>query len=158
MTAPTAPELKTHLTGLLRAALPQEAAALPELDITLERPKQAQHGDYASNIAMQLAKRLRANPRNLASAIIAALPASPLLEKAELAGAGFINLHLKAAAKQAVVGQILDAATSYGSSAARNGRRVQVEFVSANPTGPLHVGHGRGAAYGATLSNLLSAV
>lgn len=124
---------------------------------SIERSRQAAHGDYACNLAMQLAKPLRKPPRDIAQALIAALPASGVVEKVEIAGAGFINVFITAAAKQAVVKAVLQAADSYGRSPQSAARKVQVEFVSANPTGPLHVGHGRGAAYGASLANVLDA-
>ncbi|HEU0283112.1 MAG TPA: arginine--tRNA ligase [Gallionella sp.] len=123
----------------------------------IERSRQASHGDYACNLAMQLAKPLRKSPRDIAQALIAALPDSEVVEKVEIAGAGFINVFIAAAAKQAAVKAVLQAADGYGRSALGAGRKVQVEFVSANPTGPLHVGHGRGAAYGASLANVLGA-
>jgi len=123
----------------------------------LERPKAAGHGDYACNVAMQLAKPLRRNPREIAQSIVSALPESPLLHKAEVAGAGFINLFVDAAARQKIVPAVLNAGAEYGRIPIGNHKKVQVEFVSANPTGPLHVGHGRGAAYGASLANILDA-
>src|SRR5262249_9447089 len=110
------------------------------------RPKAAARGDYASNAAMHLAGALKRPPREIASRILAALPAVPCLEKAEIAGAGFINLFLKDSYKQAAVGRILTAGARYGRSETGRDGKVQVEFVSANPTGPLHVGHGRQAA------------
>src|SRR6185503_10459761 len=116
-----------------------------------------QHSDYASSLAMQLAKSMKRNPRDIAHALIAALPSSPYLQKAEVAGAGFVNLYLKPAAKQRVVHEVLHNERAFGRVNIGYGKKVQVEFVSANPTGPLHVGHGRGAAYGASLSNLLEA-
>ena len=147
---------KSHLSGLfaeaLRTVAPEQAAA-----ILLERPKQAQHGDYSCNLAMQLAKPLRRSPREIAQALMAALPASGVVEKVEIAGAGFINVFLTVAAKQSVVCGVLQAGAGYGHIQFGAGKKVQVEFVSANPTGPLHVGHGRGAAYGASLSNVLDA-
>jgi arginyl-tRNA synthetase len=157
MSAATASPLldpKSRLVLLLEQALSQVATdALPLID--LERPKQASHGDYACNIAMQLSKSMKRNPRELAQAIIAALPASDLLEKAEIAGPGFINLFLKPAAWQGVAAQVQAAGATFGASDVGGGAKVQVEFVSANPTGPLHVGHGRGAAFGASLANVL---
>ena len=120
----------------------------------LERPKQAQHGDYATSIALQLAKALKRSPRELAAAAIASLDVSPWVERAEVAGAGFINLHLSAAARQAVVPRILRDGERYGRGASAQPEKVMVEFVSANPTGPLHVGHGRGAAVGDALATL----
>jgi len=145
---------KVLLTDLLRAALKSVAPAQADAAIVLERPKQASHGDFATNLALQLAKPLRRNPRELAALLVAELPASPLVAKAEVAGAGFINFTLAAQAKTAVVREVLTRGADYGRGA-RKGVKVQVEFVSANPTGPLHVGHGRGAAYGASLSDLL---
>jgi len=121
----------------------------------LERPKQASHGDFASSLALQLARSLKTNPRQVAERLVAALPVSDLVAKAEIAGAGFINFTLNSNARTAVVATILSAGTAFGRDVA-GGQRVQVEFVSANPTGPLHVGHGRGAAYGASLSSLLA--
>jgi arginyl-tRNA synthetase len=150
-------DLRAHLSELLRAALADVVADAPPLTIVLERPKSAEHGDYASNVAMQLAKPLKRNPRDIALAIARALPGSEWLDLAEVAGAGFINLYLKASAKQQVVGQVLQAGSRYGRLGLGGGRPLQVEFVSANPTGPLHVGHGRGAAYGASLANVLDA-
>jgi arginyl-tRNA synthetase len=147
---------KIHLSELFAHAL-RAVAPGHDATILLERPKQAQHGDYACNLAMQLAKLLKRSPRDIAMALVAALPPSPIVEKVEIAGAGFINVFLTIAAKQGVVRDILQAGNRYGHIGLGGGRRVQVEFVSANPTGPLHVGHGRGAAYGASLSNVLDA-
>ncbi len=150
------PDLKTHLTQLLSEAL---TIVAPDtvVSIELERPKQAQHGDFACNLAMQLAKPLRRNPRDIAAALLDALPTSVYVAKAEIAGAGFINFYLHAATKQQVVTQILKEGNRYGHGTAAQGKKVQVEFVSANPTGPLHVGHGRGAAFGASLAKVLTA-
>jgi len=148
---------KLHLIELLRASLasfaPDAAASLPE--ILIERPKQAGHGDFASNLALQLARGMKANPRQIAEKLLAGLPASEWVAKAEVAGAGFINFTLTAAAKTQVVADVLAAGDDFGRGKA-SGQKVQVEFVSANPTGPLHVGHGRGAAYGASLACLLA--
>lgn len=153
----TSVDLRDHLAQLLRDALARVAPDSAAAAVTLERPKTAEHGDYASNLALQLAKSLKRNPRELAQSLIEALPASPWLAKAEVAGAGFINLHLRASAKQRLPGEILREPAAYGRSGMGAGRKLQVEFVSANPTGPLHVGHGRGAAYGASLANILQA-
>jgi len=154
----TAPvDARTLLAGLLREALGKVAPEGTAAAIHLDRPKMAQHGDFACNVALQLAKTLRGNPRAIAQQLIAALPASPWIENAEVAGAGFINLFLTRAYKQQVVGRVLAAGERYGCSATGQNKKTQVEFVSANPTGPLHVGHGRGAAYGASLSAILVA-
>ena len=150
-------DAKTAITELLTAALKATAPNATGVTIALERPKQAQHGDFSCNVAMQLAKALRAKPRDIAVKLLANLPVSPLIAKTEIAGAGFINLFLKQGHKQSVVNQILTAGSQFGVSTAAAGKKVQVEFVSANPTGPLHVGHGRGAAYGACVANVLAA-
>jgi len=156
--APAYLDPQSRLIALLEQALRQVAAEVATnlpLQVELERPKQASHGDFACNVAMQLGKAMKRNPRELAQAVIAALPASDLLEKAEIAGPGFINLFLRPAAWQGVAAEVLAQADAYGSGNLGRGAKVQIEFVSANPTGPLHVGHGRGAAFGASLSNVL---
>ncbi|HMZ76293.1 MAG TPA: arginine--tRNA ligase [Rhodocyclaceae bacterium] len=146
---------KNLLADLLRAALVSVAPEQAETPILLDRPKQAGHGDFASNLALQLAKPLKRNPRDLAALLVAELPASPLVARVEVAGAGFINFTLASDAKTRVVRQVLEQGDAFGRGA-KNGVKVQVEFVSANPTGPLHVGHGRGAAYGASLADVLA--
>ncbi|MEF8700995.1 MAG: arginine--tRNA ligase [Candidatus Accumulibacter sp. UW26] len=149
-------DLKSHLADLMRAALRSVAPSESDMAIHIERPKQASHGDFACNLAMQLARPLKRNPRQLAQLLVSELPYSSLLEQAEVAGAGFINFRLSAAAKLAVVGEVLREGSTFGRSNSGGGRKVLVEFVSANPTGPLHVGHGRGAAYGDSLCRLLA--
>jgi arginyl-tRNA synthetase len=144
-------ELANWLAAGVRAALPD--AATPA--IAVERPKQAAHGDYATNVALTLAKAARRNPRELAQAIVAALPRSSLVDRAEIAGAGFVNVFLTPAARQAVVRDVLAGRERYGRGDALAGQRVMVEFVSANPTGPLHLGHGRQAALGDAIARLL---
>lgn len=129
--------------------------ALPEIQI--ERTKDKTHGDFACNIAMMLAKPAKMNPRQIATEIVDSLPSADFVTQAEIAGPGFINFFLSAEATQQVVKEILAKAEKYGQSQVGNGKKVQVEFVSANPTGPLHVGHGRGAAYGSVVSSLLKA-
>ena len=160
--------MKQQVKALLAAALarladagvlPSDAAAQATVqDPQVERTRDPSHGDFSSNAAMVLAKLARSKPRDLAERIVAELPASPILARAEVAGPGFINFHLAPGAYLALVPQILTAGHAYGRSQVGAGRRVQVEFVSANPTGPLHVGHGRGAAYGAVVADLLAAV
>jgi len=157
MTMSAFPDLRAHIAGLLEAARTTVAPAQIEAKVVIERPKQAQHGDYACNVAMQLAKPLKRNPRDIASALIAALPASSYIAKTEIAGAGFINFFLKPEAHQAAVAHILALGAGYGMSDAGGKRKMQVEFVSANPTGPLHVGHGRQAALGDAIAALLEA-
>jgi arginyl-tRNA synthetase len=155
--------LKAELERLIAQAIATlVGSVLPEaIDpsaISVERTRDASHGDYACNIALRLARSARKPPREIAAAIVAALPASELVARAEVAGAGFINLYLAQSAHSAVLAQVLTRADRYGESNAGGGAKVLLEFVSANPTGPLHVGHGRQAAYGATLANLLRAV
>jgi arginyl-tRNA synthetase len=123
----------------------------------VERTRDPQHGDFATNVALRLAKAAGRNPRELATAIVAALPVSALLARAEVAGAGFINFRLAPAAYARELASIHAQEGAYGESRFGGGERLLVEFVSANPTGPLHVGHGRQAAYGATLANILTA-
>ncbi len=149
--------MKAHLTELLTQAAKSIAPETNNPDILLERPKAAQHGDFATNLALALAKPLRQNPRAIAESLIQALPDSPYIEKVEIAGAGFINFFLSPMARQAVIRTIQQQGAQFGRNSSGNKRKVQVEFVSANPTGPLHVGHGRGAAVGDCLARLLDA-
>ena len=148
---------KSHLSELFAQALREVAPDTAEIEILIERPKLAAHGDYACNLAMQLAKPLRKSPRDIAQALIAALPETDFIEKLEIAGAGFINVFITTAAKQHVVHGVLQAGAGYGHVHLGAGRKLGVEFVSANPTGPLHVGHGRGAAVGDCLCSVLHA-
>ena len=155
--------MKILIDDLLRralAALPDEVvpAAVRNAPVEVERTRDARHGDFASNLAMQLAKATRQNPRRIAQALLAAIPEHGSIAKVEIAGAGFINFFLKDDAYHAEIGRILAAGAGYGRSQLGAGHSILVEFVSANPTGPLHVGHGRHAAFGATLANLLEAV
>jgi len=140
----------------LRANGTLPADTLPP-DFVVERPKTREHGDFATNAAMLLAKAARSNPRALAQALVAALPASDDVERVEIAGPGFINFHLTPSAYQREAAAVLKQGHDYGRSLAGNGRNVGVEYVSANPTGPLHVGHGRAAAIGDSLARLLDA-
>ncbi|MGK0499084.1 MAG: arginyl-tRNA synthetase [Oceanicoccus sp.] len=154
--------MKDHIADLIAAALNNLVAngSLPadvEPRISVDRTRDKSHGDLASNIAMTLAKAAKKPPRDIAQLIIDALPASEQLSKAEIAGPGFINFFLNEAATTKVVKEILSKAKTFGQSNEGAGKKVQVEFVSANPTGPLHIGHGRGAAIGDTLCRLLSA-
>ena len=149
--------MKAHLTQLLATAAKTIAPDSADLSILLERPKSAEHGDFATNLALVLAKPLKQNPRAIATQLIEALPSSDFIAKTEIAGAGFINFFLNAQSQQQVVKTILSAGAQYGRNANGQKQKVQVEFVSANPTGPLHVGHGRGAAVGDCLARLLDA-
>jgi arginyl-tRNA synthetase len=126
--------------------------------ITIERSRDQQHGDFATNLALILAKTAKTNPRQLAEKIIAALPAHEAVIKVELAGPGFINFFINPNAQYVIIKTIHDLGRDFGLSTVGAGKKVQVEFVSANPTGPLHVGHGRGAAYGSVVADLLQAV
>ena len=144
-------ELQKYLTRGLVAVAPERADAVIDLD----RPKMPEHGDFASNVALQHAKALKRNPRELAKSLVAALPASEWVEKVEIAGAGFINIFVTPAARQAVIRDVLAEGERFGRGNTRSGERVMVEFVSANPTGPLHVGHGRQAALGDALARLI---
>ncbi len=161
---PDCPEpMKQQLAPLLSTAVAtlQADGALPadlSVKIQLERTRDRKHGDFASNLAMMLCKAARSKPRELADKLVAALPASDIVTRVEIAGPGFINFFLAPSAYHAMLQQILADGEKFGRSDIGAGKSVQVEFVSANPTGPLHVGHGRGAAYGATVADLLEAV
>ncbi len=154
--------MKNHLAQLLNQAIQrlQADGTLPAdltVKVQIERTRDKAHGDFATNTAMLLAKPARRAPRQLAEQLVAALPASPQVARVEIAGPGFINFFMDPAAAFAVVNDILAAGEAYGRSTVGANKRVMVEFVSANPTGPLHVGHGRGAAFGAALCKLLAA-
>jgi arginyl-tRNA synthetase len=155
--------MKQQVKDLVSSTLARLAAeaVLPSgepWDPQVERTRHPAHGDLSTNVAMVLAKQARMKPRDLAERLVAALPASALVDRVEIAGPGFINFFLGAGAYRSVVPEILAAGPEFGRSRLGTGKRVQVEFVSANPTGPLHVGHGRGAAYGAVVADLLAAV
>jgi len=144
-------ELQSWLARAVAAAVPGQEAPT----VVLERPKLAEHGDSASNVARQQAKRVKRNPRDLAREVVAALPAPPSVERTEVAGAGFINIFLAPFARQEVVRRIAQAGDAFGRGSEHAGERILLEFVSANPTGPLHVGHGRQAALGDAIAHLL---
>ena len=152
MNAPT--DLRSDLQHWLASAVAQ-AAPGQQPEISIERPRQSQHGDFATSVALQLAKPLKANPRAVAEKIIAALTPSPWVDRVEIAGAGFLNIRLTNAARLGVIRRIHAEGDRFGSGVAGDDRRVMIEFVSANPTGPLHVGHGRQAALGDALANIL---
>lgn len=152
--------MKHQLRALIEQTLTSliDNASLPPMTlpaVQIERTKDKSHGDFASNIAMLLAKPARMNPRQIAQEIVDALPENAHIERVEIAGPGFINFFLSPVATQQVISQIFEQSESFGQSRIGQSRKVQVEFVSANPTGPLHVGHGRGAAYGSVVSALL---
>jgi arginyl-tRNA synthetase len=150
---------KQQIVALFQAALaPIVAGTDLTPNVVLERPRDPSHGDIACNIAMQLAKPLKTNPRELATRLVAALLAEPgaqgLIDAADIAGPGFINLRVAASAKQSVARSVLEQGAAFGSSTSGAGHHVIIEFVSANPTGPLHVGHGRQAALGDAMASL----
>jgi arginyl-tRNA synthetase len=151
-------ELERLLHEALRNLVPATLAeAPPAAQVTVERARDPEHGDFATNVALRLAKAAGKNPRDLAQSIVAALPKTALLQSAEVAGAGFINFRLARGTLAAQIARVHAEGAQYGKSRIGAGTRICLEFVSANPTGPLHVGHGRQAAYGATLGNLLDA-
>lgn len=155
--------MKTRLEYLLKSAMDTlkvqgDLATELEATVMVERTRDTSHGDFATNLAMTLAKSAKINPRLLAEKIIGAMPNEPSVVKTEIAGPGFINFFIDPRAQFRIVQQILDEGREFGLSEVGAGQSVLVEFVSANPTGPLHVGHGRGAAYGSAVSNLLTAV
>lgn len=154
--------MREHLQELIEQSLLvlQREQVLPrELDATvdIERTRHESHGEFACNIALKLAKPLKRNPREIADAIVSKMPESRHVEKIELAGPGFINFFITRSSLQSVVSTVLKQAAEYGRNSDGEGQSVTVEFVSANPTGPLHVGHGRGAAFGSSLSNIIEA-
>ncbi len=152
-------EILSGLTTALHAVARAQKIEEGQLTLPLElgRCKNPAHGDYSSNVAMQYAKTFQMNPRQFAEALIAALPAHPGIASVEIAGPGFINIRLASGSDSAVLETIVREGTAYGRHQAEHPQKILLEFVSANPTGPLHVGHGRGAAYGATLANILRA-
>ena len=155
--------MKDQIIPLLDQAINklQEAGSLPaelSFQIKLDRTRDKSHGDFASNLAMMLAKPAQKNPRDLAALIVEHIPPSDLIDKISIAGPGFINFYLKADTQFNVVRQIIKTAEDFGLSQLGKGKKILIEFVSANPTGPLHVGHGRGAAYGSVVANLLQAI
>ena len=154
--------MKTDIINLVKSGLQR----VPELegflddhvaDNAVERTKDPTHGDFSSNIAMRYAKVTNKNPRDLASIIIKEIPESNLVKKIEIAGPGFINFHMSDLAFHEEISKIITTKDLYGKSQKKRKEKILLEFVSANPTGPLHVGHGRHAAYGATLGNILDA-
>ena len=154
--------MKAIVTKLLEdtlAMLPEFADLLDDISVagTIQRTRDADHGDFATNLAMRLAKPARMNPREIAAKIVEKLGDGEQVDNVEIAGPGFINFHLSAAAFHGELLNILDQGDGYGRQEARENPRILLEFVSANPTGPLHVGHGRLAAFGATVGNLLEA-
>lgn len=154
--------LKSSIAELVVEAIRAvpELAGLPDIEyvaVDVERTRDPRHGDFATNVAMRLAKTVGRNPRDLAAAIVAKLPASELVEKTAIAGPGFINFFVGPPAFHREVREALRLGEAYGRLPPKASPKILLEFVSANPTGPLHVGHGRHAAFGATVGNLLEA-
>ncbi|QQQ01110.1 arginine--tRNA ligase [Lysobacter enzymogenes] len=155
--------MKTTLHALVAQAIDalRDAGTVPAdlstPDFVIERPKNRGQGDFSTNAAMLLAKPARSNPRELAQKLVAALPANADIAKVEIAGPGFINFHVDEAAWRRQIGEVFAQGANYGRNASGAGRRAGVEFVSANPTGPLHVGHGRGGAIGDCIARVLQA-
>jgi len=155
--------MKQKIQKLIQTSVDQlKAQAILPGDVTpqiiVEHTRDKAHGDFASNVAMMLAKPAKRNPRELAELIIKNLPDDSLIKKVDIAGPGFINFFIVEGAQLEIINTILTQGEQFGRSNVGAGKRAHIEFVSANPTGPLHVGHGRGAAYGATLSDLLEAI
>lgn len=152
--------VRDHLKSMIKDAVLQllDDRTGAEFNIDLEIPQFAQHGDYATNVAFGLTRLLKRSPKQIATEIIASLKDDGgIIKKAETAGPGFINFFLEPRALTGIIGTILDHPDTYGRQDLGRGKKVQVEFVSANPTGPLHIGHGRGAAIGDVLANILRA-
>jgi arginyl-tRNA synthetase len=151
-------QLQQLLTQALQVLITNNVLESLPADIRIDHSKDKSQGDFASNIAMVLAKQAKCNPKVLAQKIIEQLASASEIEKIEIAGPGFINFFMSQGSNNQVLDEIIKKADNFGLSDVGKGQRVLLEFVSANPTGPLHVGHGRGAAYGATVANLLRAV
>lgn len=155
--------MKHTIEQLLKHALIslQKSGVVPsadlDIEIKVERAKDSIHGDYASNLALILAKPCRQAPCKIAELLLQEIPTNPAVEKIEIAGAGFMNFFLRSSLRAQIISEILSKKTSFGQNTIGKEQKILIEFVSANPTGPLHVGHGRGAAFGATLANVLKA-
>lgn len=149
--------MKDYLTNLLNNALKDLVESFDKDIIQVSRPKQIQHGDFSTNVSLPLAKILKKAPIEIAKGIVERIPSSTLIEKVEIAGPGYINFFLSSEARVELINKILAEKEDFGKSTFGKNQKVQVEFVSANPTGPLHVGHGRGAAIGDSIARLLEA-
>lgn len=153
--------MKEELIKILNSVLSELAedknADLSDKKITIQENKDKTHGDYASNLAMSLSKELKDSPKNIANLIISKIPQETWIKKIEVAGPGFINFFLDSTVRSEVLIAIDEQKEKYGNNSIGNNQRVLIEYVSSNPTGPLHVGHGRGAVFGSVLAKLLSA-
>src|SRR6187431_1287646 len=145
------------VTPLAEARRAGSTAGLTATELTVDRPKNRDHGDWSSNVALKLAKAVGANPRELATEIAAGLAETPGIASVDVAGPGFINIRLDAAAAGALARTIVEAGAAFGTNESQRGNTINVEFVSANPTGPLHIGHTRWAALGDSIARLLLA-
>jgi len=155
--------MQTQISQLVNTAIADlqsagNIAADLSANVQVTRSKDKSHGDFACNVALQLAKQANMPPRELAEMLLTKIPEDPSIEKIEIAGPGFLNFYIQENLHGEILNTILQQKDRYGLSDKYADQKVQIEFVSANPTGPLHVGHGRGAAYGATIANLLAAV
>jgi arginyl-tRNA synthetase len=156
----TPEELSTAIVGVLTSLSDEGALTLPDgvpTTVTVERPRQREHGDYATNVALQLAKKAGQNPRDLAAAVQERLSAVDGIAQVDIAGPGFLNITVEAGAQGAVAAQVVAAASAYGTSETLSGQRINVEFISANPTGPIHLGHTRWAVVGDAIARVLEA-
>lgn len=156
----TPEELSTAIVGVLTTLSDQGGLTLPDgvpTSVTVERPRQKEHGDYATNVALQLAKKAGLNPRDLAASIQAALSELPGIAKVDIAGPGFLNVTFEAGAQGEIAAQVVAAGAMYGTTETLGGERINVEFISANPTGPLHLGHTRWAVVGDAIARVLQA-
>lgn len=151
-------QLQILINDSLKALLGEKVITEIPKSIRIDHSKEKDQGDFATNIALVLSKQAKCSPKILAEKILANLPFCDAIEKTEIAGPGFINFFMSQESNTSIIENIIAEGDNYGLSDTGSGQRILLEFVSANPTGPLHVGHGRGAAYGATLSNLLRAV
>ncbi len=149
--------MKAHLTELLFSVVKQITDYTDSSIVVIDRPKIIAHGDFSTNICLVLSKKLKKSPRDIATIILKKLPASDLISRVEIAGAGFLNFFLSSKANNKIINDVLSLKDSYGKNKTGKNQKIQIEFVSANPTGPLHVGHGRGAAIGDCLARLFDA-
>ena len=146
--------MKAHLTDLLFSIVKKMAPDISRAQIILERPKLIEHGDLSCNIALILSKKLNKAPREIAQEIVNLIPTDDVFKKIDVAGAGFLNFYLSQHSQYQTIANVINKNKDYGKNTHGNNQKIQIEFVSANPTGPLHVGHGRGAAIGDCLARL----
>jgi len=146
--------VKAHLTDLLFSIVKKMASDILPAQIILERPKLIEHGDISCNIALILSKKLNKAPRDIAQEIVNLMPTDNIFKKIDIAGAGFLNFYLSQQSQYQIIANVIDKNKDYGKNTSGAKQKIQIEFVSANPTGPLHVGHGRGAAIGDCLARL----